>query len=125
MAIEWKRASLEKTGQEYCSQLVDLTCYSFARHAAVEFSSSVPRKTRKIGFCAQKKLEKAKKVVYTVLQQPGNTLCTGSKIACLANAVLEWPLKPIEAHCCVKRLGSSVEIETLQRDDDRYACDLV
>ncbi len=79
----------------------------------MEFSSSVPRKSRKMGFCAQKKLEKAKKVMYTTLQQPGITLSTAPKIVCLANAILQWLLKPIEAQRRVKRLGSSVEIETL------------
>ncbi len=93
---------------------MDLACFSFARHAAVEFSSSVPRKSRKIGFCAQKKLEKAKEVVYTALQQPEITLSTAPKIVCLANAILQWLLKPIEAQRRVKRLGSSVEIETLR-----------
>jgi hypothetical protein len=60
-------------------------------------------------FCAQKKLEKAKEVMYTALQQPGIALSTGSNRVCLANAILEWPLKPIEAQRCVKRLGSSGE----------------
>jgi hypothetical protein len=88
------------------------TCYSFARHAAVEFSSSVPRKNGKMVFCAQKVLVKTKKVVYTAPQRPGIPPSTGSNRVCLANAILEWPLKPIEAQRCVKRLGSSGEIET-------------
>ncbi len=65
-----------------------------------------------MGFCAQKKLEKAKKVMYTALQQPGITLSTESNRVCLAKATLRRLLRPVEAQRCVKRLGSSVEIET-------------
>ncbi len=89
------------------------TCYSFARHAAVEFSSSVLRKNGKMVFCAQKVLVKTKKVVYTAPQRSGIALSTAPKLVCLANVALGEPLKPIEAQRSVKRPDSSVEIETL------------